>query len=164
MFGPRLRALPRVVTLMAVAVAMAGCGPTLVDLKQTLRVVDVSTGYTPGEKDGQARIVPTITFRLEKVGTVEGLDRLSLDFTFHQQDGSQVDNIYLKGVDLGPQGSEPLTIRADTGYTGPPPQTPADLLQNSAFKDLSVRVLARQVSGTWTEIYTGPIERRLLTR
>jgi hypothetical protein len=164
MHGRWLKALLVTLPLLGWTAASAGCGPDLVDLQETLRVVDVTSGFSPGEKDGQARIVPTISLRLEKVGAVEGLDRVSLDLTFTQPDGTMVDNIFLKGVELGPTGSEPLTIRADTGYSGPPPQTPADLLTNSFFQDVTVRILVRQVSGSWTELYTGTIERRLLGR
>lgn len=161
--GRCLRRLAAALPLL-VLTAAAGCGPTLVDLRQTLRVVDVSSGFTPGEKDGQARIVPTVTFRLEKQAAATELDRVSLDLTFNQPGGEQIDNIFLKSLDVGPTGSEPLTVRADTGYTGPQPQAPADLLANSNFQDVTVRILARQVSGSWVELYTGAIERRLLDR
>lgn len=161
MHGRWLQAL---VVALPLFFASAGCGPTLVDLEQTLEVADVTTGYVEESKDGQARIVPTIAFRLRKKAPETPIDRVSLSINFLKPGDEHLDDIYLQGTPLGAEGSEPLTIRADTGYTGPAPQTGADMLQHQDFLDLSVRLLARQASGRWTELYTGPIERRILAR
>lgn len=163
MHGRSLRALVVALPLLAWTAAAAGCGPTLVDLEQTLEVVEITSGFSEETKDGRARIVPTVAFRLHKKASDTPLERVSLSINFLTQPGDDhLDDIYLQGTPIGPEGSEPLTIRADTGYTGDPPQTGADMLLNAAFRDITVRILARQASGRWVELYTGPIERRIL--
>jgi hypothetical protein len=162
MHGRWLRALSVALPLLAWT-ASSGCGPTLVDLDATLELVDVGSGWSQEAKGGQTRIVPTVSFRLAKRAPDTPLDRVSLNITFLRQPGDeQFDDIYLQRVAIGPEGSEPLTVRADTGYTGEAPQTGADMLQHADFRDMSVRILARQSSGSWVELYTGPIERHLL--
>jgi hypothetical protein len=164
MHGRSLRALLLALPLVAWTAA-SGCGPTLVDLEQTLEVADAVSGYSEGSKDDRARIVPTVSFRLRKKAPDTPLDRVSLSITFFKEPSNEhFDDIYLQRVAIGPEGSEPLTVRADTGYTGDPPQTSSDMLQNPQFVDMNVRILARQSSGSWTELYRGPIERRILAR
>jgi hypothetical protein len=162
MHGRWLPALPCALLLVACTTA-SGCGPAQVDLPRTLEVADAASGYSQETKDGRTRLVPTAVFRLRKVAADTPLDRVSLSVTFFRQpSGEHFDDIYLQRVAIGPEGSEALTIRADTGYTGDPPQTGEDMLQHPDFVDLGVRVMARQSGGTWTEIYTGSIERRIL--
>jgi hypothetical protein len=145
--------------------AASGCGPTLVDLPQTLEVAEVASGYHEETRDGRTRLVPTVAFRLNKTAPDTPIDRVALSITFFKQSTNEhFDDIYLQRVAIGPEGSEPLTIRADTGYTGDPPQTGTDMLQHPDFVDMNVRILARQLSGNWAEMYIGPIERRVLAR
>jgi hypothetical protein len=159
-----LRALPAALPLVA-WIAASGCGPTLVDLEQTLEVADTASGYFAETKDGRTRLVPTVAFRLHKKAPDTPLDRVALSITFFKQPTREhFDDIYLQRVAIGPEGSEPLTVRADTGYTGDPPQTGTDMLQHPDFVDMNVRILVRQLSGSWTELYTGPIERRIFVR
>jgi hypothetical protein len=157
------RALLAALTII-VSTAASGCGPTLVDLSQTLEVADTTSGYFEEAGDDRTRLVPTVSFRLRKTAADTPLDRVALSVTFFKRTGEHFDDIYLQRVAIGAEGSDPLTIRADTGYTGDAPQTGADMLQHAQFVDLSVRILVRQASGRWTELYTGPIERRILAR
>lgn len=164
MHGRWLRALSPALLLVAWTAA-SGCGPTQVDLPKTLEVAETASGYAQEVKDDRTRLVPTAVFRLRKIAPDTPLDRVSLSVTFFKEpSGEHFDDIYLQRVAIGPEGSELLTIRADTGYTGDPPQTGEDMLQHADFVDLGVRVMVRQSGGTWTEIYTGSIERRILPR
>jgi hypothetical protein len=164
MHGRWLRAPLAALPLFA-WLAASGCGPTLVDLPKTLEVADPTSGYVEEMKDGRTRLVPAVALRLRKIAPDTPLDRVSLSVTFYKQpSGEHFDDIYLQRVAIGPDGSEALTVRADTGYTGDPPQTGADMLQHPDFVDLNVRIMVRQPSGAWTDLYTGSIERRILAR
>lgn len=143
--------------------AVSACAPQRVDLPETLEVADVASGYHEGFKDERTRLVPQVSFRLRKITPETPLDRVSLSITFRYTDtGDHLDDIYLQRVQLGPEGSEALTVRADTGYTGEPPQTGSDMLANQYFRDLTVRILVRQTAGNWYELHAGPIERRVV--
>ncbi len=50
------------------------------------------------------------------------------------------------------------------GYTGDPPQTRAEMLKNSQFQDMEVRIFAKQSSSQWVELQRVPITRQLLTQ
>jgi hypothetical protein len=164
MKGLWLRA-PLLVLPVFAWLAASGCGPTMVDLPRTIEVAEPSSGYVEETKDGRTRLVPTIAFSLRKTAPDTPLDRVSLSITFYKEpSGEHFDDIYLQRVAMGADGSEVLTVRADTGYTGDPPQTGADMLQHADFVDMGVRIMARQSSGSWTDIYTGPIERRIFGR
>lgn len=164
MHGRWFRALLVALPLFAWTAA-SGCGPTLVDLPQTLEVTEAASGYLQEVKGDRLRLVPTIAFRLAKTAPDTPLDRVSLSITFFKEPSNEhFDDIYLQRVAIGPEGSEPLTVRADTGYTGDAPQTATDMLQHPDFVDLNVRILARQSSGSWTELHRGSIERRILAR
>jgi hypothetical protein len=60
--------------------------------------------------------------------------------------------------------TEPVTVRSKFGYTGEPPQSRADMLKNSQFRDMNVQVFAKQSSSQWTELHRLTIPRTLLTR
>lgn len=165
MIGRSLRALALVLPLLA-----AGCGPPNVDLQQALEVTDVTTGYADVGLDpsGKRRIVPAISFRLRKRAPEMELERISLNMAFRKAGGegdqAVFDDIYLQRVEIGPEGSEQITVRADTGFTGDQPQTATDMLQNSRFEDLTVRILGKQGSGNWTELHSTGVERRILVQ
>ena len=57
----------------------------------------------------------------------------------------------------------PMTVRTETGYTGDPPQSRAEMLQNSQFQDLRVVVFAKHSSSKWVELASFDIPRQLLT-
>ena len=50
------------------------------------------------------------------------------------------------------------------GYTADPPQTRAEMLQNSQFRDMEVHIFAKQSSSQWVELQRVPIARQLLTQ
>ena len=57
-----------------------------------------------------------------------------------------------------------LTVRGTEGYTGDPPQTRAELLKNSHFKDVRARIYAKSGSTQWVDLGTVDIPRTLITR
>ena len=159
MYAPRI-------LLVALALLVAGCGKP-VDLKQALQVTDISTGwYDAGIVDGRNKVVPNVTFSLKKTpGT--NIEWVALNGVFSAADGQPSDlddDIYVQRVDFTGDQSAPITIRGTTGYTGEPPQSRADLLKHSMFRDMKVKVFAKQSASQWVELSETPIARELLTR
>jgi hypothetical protein len=66
-------------------------------------------------------------------------------------------------VGLNGDQSEPITVRAETGYTADPPQSRADMLQHSAFRDVSIQIFAKQSSAQWVELGRVTVPRRVVT-
>jgi hypothetical protein len=60
--------------------------------------------------------------------------------------------------------SAPLTLRSESGYTGDPPQTRAQMLQNTHFQDLRAVIFAKHSSSNWVEVARYDIPRTLLTQ
>jgi hypothetical protein len=165
--GRRSFHAPAAVYLLPVVLLLASCGPK-VDLKQALRLTDVSTGwFDAGIVEGKNKLVPSVTFRLEKPGDVK-LQTLSLNVAFKRLNGQEEeeqDEIFLQKVEFT-EGSRtsPLTIRAEHGYTGDPPQSRADMLRNSQFRDYRAIVFAKQGSGQWVQMAKLDIQRQLLLK
>jgi hypothetical protein len=151
--------------LLPSAVLFLSCGPK-VDLKQALRLADVSTGwYDAGVVDGRNKLVPSITFRVQKTAEVN-VQPLSLNIIFNRLNGQaeeESDQVYFQKVDFaGGSQTAPLTVRPEHGYTAEPPQSRADMLRNSHFRDFRAIVFAKHSSGQWVELGRLDIQRQLL--
>ena len=156
----------RIAASLAVVAASlpAACGHP-VDLKQALQVTEVSTGwFDAGIVDGKNKLVPSVTFKLKKnAGVTLSSVSLNLTFTFIR-DQDHTDDVYVQHVDFHGQETPPITVRTKWGYTGDPPQTRAEMLKNSHFRDLDVQIFAKQSSSQWVELHRVRIARQLLTQ
>ena len=124
------------ILVLALALAASGCGGPAVDLTQTLKVVDVSTGWRDegvieGDKN---KLVPTAQFK--PVTSADGL--------------------------APGQTSPPIVVKSNFGYKGTEPR--AVILQNSHFVDAKVEIFAKYGSQQWKRIAEYPIERKLTER
>ena len=152
--------LPIVLT----ALVLSACGSP-VDLKQALQVTDVSSGwFDAGVVEGKNKLVPSITFKLKKNAdaTLSSV-ALNLTFTF-AGDTDHTDDVYVQRVDFQGQETQPITVRTKWGYTADPPQTRAEMLKHSQFRDMDVQVFAKQSSSQWVELQRVRIARQLLTQ
>ena len=157
----RLRAA--VLTLPLLLTACSGS----VDLKQALQVVEATTGFhDAGIVDGKNRLVPSITFRVKKASADVDLTSVALTIAFRAEgDDANLDEVFLQRVPLEADGqTAPITARSGTGYTGDPPQSRADMLKNSYFRDINVKIFAKQSSSQWVELHNAKVERRLLAQ
>ena len=75
-----------------------------------------------------------------------------------------IDDVYVQSVAFEGDETKPMTVRTQWGYTGDPPQTRAEMLQNSHFQDMEVQIFAKQSSSQWVELQRVPIARQLLTQ
>jgi len=151
---------------LAITLSTAACTKK-VDLRQTLEITDMSSGwFDAGVVSGRNKIVPSATFRLRKKAPAD-LDRLSINALFRAIDGkeSELDNdVYVQRLDMAGAQTEPITIRANNGYTAEPPQSRADMLKHSQFRDMRVQILVKVGSSQWTDLGWIDIKRQLLTQ
>lgn len=166
----RARSAVRLLLVLLLPAWLAACA-TRADVKESIEVVDTAGGwYDAGIVEGKNKIVPTVTFRLRKKGDAN-LSAVSLNVAFRHPAvaGSQTedewDEVFLQNVQFA-DGSQtaPLTVRAEKGYTGDPPQSRADLLQHSEFRDVRARIFAKSSGGQWVDLAVIDVPRQLLTR
>jgi hypothetical protein len=153
-----------VLGLLASALSSAACAKP-VDLKQATQITDVSTGwFDAGIQDGKNKLIPSVTFRIKRNPGVD-LSSLSLNVVF-KAIGEQEhwDDVFVQRVDFSGAATAPITVRSQFGYTGDPPQTRADMLKNSHFRDMEAQIFAKQGSSQWVELHGVKIARQLLTR
>lgn len=152
--------------VLVMPLLVAGCAPA-VDLKQALQVTDVSTGFhDAGIVDGKNKLVPSVTFRVKKAAADADVSSVALTIAF-RADGADdnLDEIFLQRVPVEGDGqTAPITARATAGFTGEPPQSRADMLKNAHFRDVTVKVFAKQSSSQWIELHNVKVERRLLAQ
>ena len=153
----------RSVALIAALLCTLSCRSPI-DLTQALQVTDVSTGwFDAGVVDGKNKLVPSLTFRLRD--TTGEVSRVSLNIVFKFADNGEThEEIFKQRVDLEGGQTELLTVRAQVGFTGTPPQSRTDMLKNSYFRDVDAIILVRQASAQWAELHRVRIERQLLTQ
>ena len=153
-----------VLSMLLLAFLTASCGPP-VDLKQNLQVTDVSSGYFDmGVQSGKNKMVPSVTFKLKKNANVK-LSSVSLNVGFlFAGTPDHADDVYVQSVPFDTTETKPITVRTQWGYTGEPPQTRAEMLKNSNFRDMEVSIFAKQSSSQWVELQRVPVTRQLLTQ
>jgi len=158
------------VCLPLVALLLSAC-MSAVDLKQTLQVTDTSAGwYDAGIVGGKNKLVPSVTFRVRKTRDAN-LRGLSLNVVFKRlTPGSpateeEFDDVFVQNVNFT-EGNQtpPITARTEAGYTGEPPQSRADMLQNSQFRDARARVFAKIGASQWAEVAAIDVPRVILTK
>ena len=157
---------------VALALALPGCA-SQIDLKKALQVTDLTGGwYDAGIVEGRNKLVPSVTFRLKK-STDESLRPLSLNVVFKRLPPAGApagtgeedwEEVFLQSVNFDGNQTAPLTVRPSHGYTGDPPQSRAEMLKNSQFRDIRVHIFAKHSSSQWVELTQSEISRQLLTQ
>lgn len=153
-----------VLGLLASALAASACGKP-VDLKQSTQITDVSSGwFDAGIQDGKNKLIPSLTFRIMKSSGID-LSSLSLNIVFTVTgEKDHWDDVFVQRVDFSGDATAPITVRSQFGYTGDPPQTRADMLKNSQFRDMEAQVFAKQSSSQWVELHGVKVARQILTQ
>ncbi len=148
---------------LVAAMSPAGCAKP-VDLKQSVQVADASAGwFDAGVQEGKNKLVPSVTFRL-KQNPGSDLSSLSLNLVFTAEgDTEHFDDVFVQRVAFNGSQTDPLTVRSKFGYTGDPPQSRAEMLKNSHFRDMNVQIFAKQSSSQWVELHRLKLPRTLLT-
>ena len=161
--GTATRAVACLCTFAVASLLVASCSKP-VDVQQSIQVSDVTTGwFDAGIVDGKNKLVPSLTFRLRNTSGVD-LSSVALNIVFKFADnGEDYEEIFKQRVPFQNAQTELLTVRSQTGYTGEPPQTRADMLKNSQFRDMDAVIFVRQAAGQWVQLHRVRLERQLLT-
>lgn len=150
--------------LLVLAALAAGCRS--LNIGEAVTATDLTGGwYDDGVVDGRNRLLPSVSFRLEK-STNEEIGPLALNVLFKRLvsgEEQEWEDVYLQRVEFT-EGNRTrlLTVRPANGYTADPPQSRAEMLQHSEFVDVRAIILARQGS-TWIELGRLDLPRTLIT-
>jgi hypothetical protein len=160
-----MTATARALAFCLAALALSACSPP-VDLKQAIQVTDVTSGwFDAGIVDGKNKLVPTITFRLKKAADVD-VPTLAINVVY-KKDGEtdHWDDVYVQRVDfVDGTATLPITVRSETGYTGDPPQSRAEMLKHAQFRDMDAQIFVKASSSQWIELHRLRLARQLLTQ
>jgi hypothetical protein len=144
--------------------AVAGC--EVREVENDLRIVDVSSGwYDAGIVNGENKLVPSISLRLENISD-RPIDGVQLNAVFKRVGEEQgwgehfVRAIDSAGLEPGAR-TEPIVLRSQLGYTGS--QGRLQMLQNREFVDARVEIFGRHGRRTWVRVHEQQIDRELLT-
>src|SRR5580765_773846 len=157
----------RLVLLIILVAAAAGCGGPTVDLAQGLQVLDFSSGWhDEGIVDGQNKLVPSATFTLKNVSD-QNLPVLEVNAVFRRPTETQelgaayVPVTRSEGLPPGAT-SKPVSVKSNFGYKGSEPRT--QMLENRLFVDAKVEIFAKYSSLQWKRNAEFPIERKLIAQ
>jgi len=152
--------------IVVLAFSAVSCGPNI-DLKSSLKVQDVSTGWADlGVVNGQNKIVPAISFTLENVGS-NRITTLQSNVIFRrvgEDDEWGAGFLRVTGSEGLAPGAKSATQRVNStlGYTSTEPR--AQMLENKSFVDARAQVFAKYGSTQWTLIGEFPVERKLISK
>jgi hypothetical protein len=113
--------LTRLTLCLGIVLLVAGCRAR--EVEKDLAVTDIHSGwYDVGVVDGQNKLVPSITLRLQNVSS-EPIARVQINAVFRRVgEAEEWDAHFVRGI--GPDGLAPgakgdeLVLRSDRGYTG----------------------------------------------
>lgn len=156
--------LSLVVGLCAALVLAAGCASR--EVEKDLKIVDVRTGwYDLGIVEGQNKLVPSVSMKLENVSQTE-IGNVEVQAIFRRVGEDQTwGDHYIRAI--GRDGLTPaattqlLVLRSPRGYTGS--QSRLNMLENKEFVDARVTVFGKHGSRAWAKMGEFPIDRQLLT-
>ena len=150
--------------LLVAAMVAGGCQSR--EVEKDLRITDVQTGwYDAGLVNGQNKLVPSVSFRIENVSQ-EAIDDVQINAIFRRVNEPEawgdrlIRGIGDEGLDAGATGRT-LVVRSERGYTGDEPRQ--QMLENSQFVDAKVELFGKHGSRTWVKIAEFPIDRELIT-
>ena len=152
--------------IVLLALSSTACGPNI-DLKASLQVDDVSTGWADlGVVNGQNKIVPSITFTLKNVGS-QSIPTLQSNVIFRrvgEDDEWGAGFLKITGSDGLAAGasSKTQTVRSTLGYTSA--ETRAQMMANKQWVDARAQVFAKYGSTQWILLGEYPVERRLIQK
>jgi hypothetical protein len=157
--------LARLVVCLGILLLVAGCRSR--EVEKDLALTDIHTGwYDVGVVDGQNKLVPSITVRLQNVSS-EAISRVQLNAVFRRVgEAEEWDAHFVRGI--GPDGLEPgakggeLVLRSERGYTGS--ESRLQMLENKEFVDARVEIFGKHGSRNWVKIGEYTIDRQLLTQ
>lgn len=160
--------VPRLLSIVAMAVLVSSCAAENIDVKSQVQFVDVVTGWFDAGivEGGKNKLVPTISLRV-KNNASQRLSSVQFNAVFRRvQEQEEWGTAYTRGI--GTDGveaggtSEPIVLRSELGYTSEVPRS--EMFSHRLFVDAKVEVFAKHGSDQWIKLAEFPIERKLLTK
>ncbi len=163
----RSLSLGALVCVLALVLAVEGCGPSEVDLTKSLKIAELTTGwFDAGIVDGKNKLVPSASFTVTNNGTdtLSGLQIYTVFRFLNETEELGSSLLVLRGSEaLGPGAtSKPLVSRATWGFTGEQPRN--QMLMHAQFRDAKVEIFAKYGSASFTKLMAVQLKRQLLTQ
>jgi hypothetical protein len=156
----------RIAMALCTAAVLVASGCRSREVEKDLKITDVDTGwYDVGIVDGQNKLVPSVSFRIQNVSQ-EPIEDVQINAIFRRVNEAEawgdrlVSGVGDDGLAAGATG-RPLVVRSERGYTGTEPR--AVMLKNSNFVDAKVELFGKHGSRTWVKMGEFPIDRELIT-
>lgn len=146
-------------------VGYAWSGSASVDLASSVRVEDVSGGWSVTRADdGRTRLLPTVSFQLRNVSS-EPLSSVHVHVVFRRVGNTDVwSDVVRHAISSRALASgiatEPIVAEAPIGYTGDEGTT--GLLNHAQFVDSAVSIYARHGAERWTYLGEFPLPRQVV--
>lgn len=162
----RSRRSPLLTLCLGVSLLVAGCMRNR-EVEKDLKIVDVRTGwYDAGIVDGNNKLVPSVTLKLQNVSG-QDISSVQLLAVFRRVDEDKawgdhfVRGIGSDGLAAGATGAD-LTLRGPLGYTGQ--ESRQQMMRNRLFVDAKVVISGKHGSRNWVRMGEFPISRALLAK
>ena len=146
------------------ALVTAGCASR--EVEKDLKVVDVRTGwYDMGIVEGQNKLVPSVSLKLENVSPEE-ISNVEFQGIFRRvgEDKTWGDH-FVRAIGRDGLATKATTalivLRSPRGYTGS--ESRLHMLENKDFVDAKVTLFGKHGSRQWVKMGEFTIDRQLLT-
>ena len=154
------------VGFLLAALVGAGCGGPSLDIRASLRLAQVSSGWFDAGPDGLGRnkLVPSVSFRLEN-STDDIIRYLQLNGVFRRQGEEEdwgtrfVRAFGTEGLDAG-QSTMVFRLVSERGYTGE--QAWSEMLGHRDFVDVTMDLFVKHRGHAWVRIDSIAVDRQLL--
>lgn len=153
----------------AALLTLSASACTQVDLKTTLEIQELSSGYhDAGITDaGLNKLVPSVTFRIKNISSepITSVDMVIFFWGVEYDQPKELDEVIVKAIGSGSEGlapgamTEPIVVRSKQGFSLEQPR--AELFNHKAFRDTTAKLFMKR-GGKMVPFGEHTTERRLL--
>ena len=153
---------------LLVALVVVGCSGPSLDMQESLRLTQVSSGWFDAGPDslGRNKLVPSVSFRLEN-STDDIIRHVQLNAVFRRQgEEEEWGSAYVRafgtdGLDAG-QSTQVFRLESGRGYTGE--QVWSEMLVHRDFVDVEMDLFVKHRGNQLVLLDSVSVDRQLLMR
>ena len=153
---------------LLVALVVVGCSGPSLDMQESLRLTQVSSGWFDAGPDslGRNKLVPSVSFRLEN-STDDIIRHVQLNAVFRRQGEEEAwGDAYVRafgtdGLDAG-QSTQVFRLESGRGYTGE--QVWSEMLVHRDFVDVEMDLFVKHRGNQLVLLDSVSVDRQLLMR
>jgi len=144
---------------------VSSCSGPAIDIAKAVEITDLMTGwYDAGIENGMNKLVPTVGFRLKNVIALP-IRNIQLNAVFRRVgEAEEWGSAYIRIAADQPLAvggvTRPIVLRSNLGYTSTDPRS--RMLQHSEFKDVQVKLFAKQGAAQWAPVGEWLVQRTLI--